>query len=146
MSERIWTDRLFGFREAAKTGSDTEFADAAYEIAGCGQGLTPSSDDLLTGYFLCAVSWRGRNAVQAAADRAARRTNDISGAFLASAGEGLYSEDILSLVRVLKADGSAEAVSAALDRVASFGSSSGCDFLTGLYFGILDYMAGKEAM
>ena len=33
--------------------------------------------------------------------------------------------------------GAAERLTA-MERVASFGSSSGCDFLTGFYFGLLD--------
>ena len=87
---------------------------------------------------------RGRDAARKAAYRAAERTNDISASLLRRAGDGLFSKDVLSLIGCLGEGGPKER--AALERVAAFGSSSGCDFLTGLYFGILDFTKGKEAM
>ena len=143
MYARFLAPRLMRLRQAAKE-SDESLISAAYDVAGCGEGLTPSSDDLLCGYLLCASAVRRRDAARKAAYRAAERTNDISASLLRRAGDGLFSKDVLSLIGCLGEGGPKER--AALERVAAFGSSSGCDFLTGLYFGILDFTKGKEAM
>lgn len=142
---RFFRPRFERLRRAAEE-DDEALTEAAYEAAGCGEGLTPSSDDLLCGYLLCASVARGRDAAKKAAYRASERTNDISAALLRRAGDGLFSKDVLSLIETLSGDGTAEETNEALKRVAAFGSSSGCDFLTGLYFGILDFTKGKEAM
>lgn len=142
---RFLAPRLERLRQAAKE-SDESLIAAAYDVAGCGEGLTPSSDDLLCGYLLCASLARGRDAAQKAAYRASQRTNDISASLLRRAGDGLFSQDALSLIGCLSRGGPAGETQAAIARVAAFGSSSGCDFLTGLYFGILDFTKGKEAM
>ena len=138
--------RFCRFRKIAQTGEDKAFIAAAYEIAGCGEGLTPSSDDLLSGYLLCASATRKKAVIKKAAYRAAAHTNDISAALLRHGGDGLFSKDILDLIGCLATGGSVTDVFSAFGRVAAFGSSSGCDFLTGLYFGIYDFWAGKEAM
>ncbi|MBR0163630.1 MAG: DUF2877 domain-containing protein [Lachnospiraceae bacterium] len=136
--------RIEAFRKAAAGSDDEAFIRAAYEISGCGEGLTPSSDDFLSGYLLCAGFIRGREVTKAAAYMAAERTNDISAALLKRSGEGLYSEDILALLTALGSADNEEEINRAISRVAEFGSSSGCDFLTGLYFGIKDLLVRKE--
>ena len=143
MYARFLAPRFIRLRQAAQE-SDESLISAAYDVAGCGEGLTPSSDDLLCGYLLCASIVRGRDVAAKAAYRAAERTNDISASLLRRAGDGLFSKDALSLIGCLGEGGPKERE--ALERVAAFGSSSGCDFLTGLYFGILDFINGKEAM
>ena len=143
MYARFLAPRFIRLRQAAQE-SDESLISAAYDVAGCGEGLTPSSDDLLCGYLLCASAVRGRDVAAKAAYRAAERTNDISASLLRRAGDGLFSKDVLSLIGCLGEGGTKERE--ALERVAAFGSSSGCDFLTGLYFGILDFINGKEAM
>ena len=136
---RFLAPRLERLRQVAKE-SDESLIAAAYDVAGCGEGLTPSSDDLLCGYLLCASFVRERDTVRKAAYRAAERTNDISASLLRRAGDGLFSRDVLSLIDCLNKGEPAEETQTAIARVAAFGSSSGCDFLTGLYFGILDFI------
>lgn len=65
------------------------------------------------------------------------KTNDISGSLLKHAGENMFSEDILQLLKGFESCDPA-LIRTALKRVSSFGSSSGCDFLTGMYYGVID--------
>ena len=118
--------RLEVLRRAVRAGDSTAALAAARRVAGCGPGLTPSSDDLLTAGL---------------ARAAAEETNDISAALLLRAGDGLYSEDVLALIACLRHGRDGQELTACLLRVARFGSSSGYDFLTGVYFGILDACA-----
>lgn len=132
--------RLEAFRRAARGDDGDAVARAAREMAGCGPGLTPSSDDLLCGYLVFMPNEDGkRTAAKKIADSAASRTNDISAALLRRGGEGLFSEDILHLVACLCHNSTDRELTTAMERVAAFGSSSGCDFLTGLYFGMMDF-------
>lgn len=75
------------------------------------------------------------------ASAAAAGTNDISAALLQRAGEGLFSEDVLALIGCLRRGNDGPELAGSLLRVASFGSSSGYDFLTGVYFGVPDACA-----
>lgn len=130
--------RLERLRSAARGGMAEEIIEAAGQMAGCGPGLTPSSDDLLCGYLAGLPVFRQGSLGGQAARAAASKTNDISAALLSRAGEGYVSWDILKLIDCLERDGAQEELQLALKRVADFGSSSGCDFLTGMYLGILD--------
>ncbi|OUN23248.1 hypothetical protein B5G34_04460 [Flavonifractor sp. An82] len=134
--------RLEVLRRAVRAGDSTAALAAARRVAGCGPGLTPSSDDLLCGYLSQlprSSQWADLTAGLARA--AAEETNDISAALLLRAGDGLYSEDVLALIACLRHGRDGQELTACLLRVARFGSSSGYDFLTGVYFGILDACA-----
>lgn len=138
----LLSPRLKTLRRAARAGDITAAAVAAGRMAGCGPGLTPSSDDLLCGYLAPLPSeepW-GEMASAIAAS-AAQNTNIISAALLLSAGDGYFSEDVLALMACLRTGTEGQALTRALLRVACFGSSSGYDFLTGVYFGVLDACA-----
>lgn len=131
--------RLQALRRAVLDGDPIAATITARHMAGCGPGLTPSSDDLICGYLALLPThgpWVGMAAQIAAA--AAGGTNDISAALLTRAGEGSFSEDVLALLACLRQGVEGMPLMAALLRVAGFGSSSGYDFLTGVYFGILD--------
>jgi len=135
---RFLRPRIEQFRQTAIRGSDAELYQAVQRMAGCGMGLTPSSDDFLCGYISAQPQndrQRGRNALMVEA--ACEKTNEISAALLRYAKDDLYSADILELYKDLHS-GDSRMIEAALKRVSSFGSSSGCDFLTGMYYGILD--------
>ncbi len=141
--------RLFA---AVAAGKAAEAGEAAAAIAGCGIGLTPSSDDLLTGYMamLHAMSAVGvlENIAPVAreiAGRAAQKTNRISGAFLLQSGEGYVSEDVLHLLRLLYSDSDALQIKQAAMRVAAFGSTSGSDMLTGIVLAIIHHDGGKNS-
>lgn len=141
--------RLFA---AVAAGEAAEAGEAAAAIAGCGIGLTPSSDDLLTGYMamlhaMSAVGVLGNIAPVAReiAGRAAQKTNRISGAFLLQSGEGYVSEDVLHLLRLLYSDSDALQIKQAATRVAAFGSTSGSDMLTGIVLAIIHHDGGKNS-
>ncbi len=131
--------RFFNLRLAVAGGRLGDMVSAAARLAGCGTGLTPSSDDLLCGYFWALLPRNPlRGPIEQMAEAAARRTNDISASLLQMAGRGFFSEDVLSLSAKLFQGGSEAPIRAALQRVSSFGCTSGRDFLTGGYFGIID--------
>lgn len=130
--------KIEAFREAVQNEEQETAVYAAGQLAGGGPGLTPSSDDFLCGYTASwpeKYPWEGF--AKAVTGAAASRTNDISGSLLKHAGEGMFSEDVLSLLEGF-ANCDTEQIRTALKRVACFGSSSGCDFLTGMYYGVID--------
>ena len=131
---------------------DPEAAERAAErIAGCGVGLTPSSDDLLNGFFSI-VSAKAQiegdhllsRTVSLAAAAAAGKTNRISGTFLLQVGNGQISEDVLSLLKLLFFQADADRIREAAIRVASFGSTSGTDTLTGIVLAIIHTSIWRE--
>lgn len=141
--------RLFA---AVAAGDAAEAGEAAARIAGCGVGLTPSSDDLLTGYMamlhaLSAIGVLGDVVplTRAMAARAAQKTNRISGAFLLQSGAGYVSEDVLRLLQLLCSDSDAQQIERAAARVAAFGSTSGGDMLTGIVLAIIHHDGGKNS-
>lgn len=133
--------------------NDAAAASAAACIAGCGIGLTPSSDDLLVGY-LCAfiaLSWemgRSRETVlavtRAAGAAAAGKTNSISGAFLLQSSNGFASEDVLKLFNIFFSGASLSQLIAAARRVLAFGSTSGTDILTGIVLSIQTHFRSEN--
>lgn len=139
-------NKLSGRKEAIKEGS-LQAGEWAGRLAGCGIGLTPSSDDLLIGYMSAYLSdsiAKGGSCeaayqiTKAMGDRAAEHTNTISGAFLKQCGRGLISEDMRKLICALYSDSEAETVRKYGQRIQSFGSTSGTDMLTGVVIAIDD--------
>ncbi len=125
------------------TGSPDALTEAGRKLAGCGPGLTPSSDDFLVG--LCAALWAAqaaglwpaaRRAPSALAAGAGACTGAVSAAGLAHAGGGLFSQDMLRLLAAVFSSGGPGEVQTAAAKVAAFGSTSGADTLAGLWFGI----------
>lgn len=117
----------------------------AGRLAGCGIGLTPSSDDLLIGYmaaFLAYSTAKGSSkediykVISVMGSMAAEHTNTISGAFLKQCGMGLLSEDMTKLMLGLFSDTEAEEVRKYGQRILSYGSTSGTDILTGVVLAI----------
>lgn len=131
--------RIETMRKAVREKREEAIIQSVRRMAGGGIGLTPSSDDFLCGY-LAGMSELGKSDLSERMMRAAAEcTNDISASLLLRAGEGLFSNDVLKLISCLEAGVEGAILEDALRRVAAFGSSSGCDFLTGLYFGIMDH-------
>lgn len=144
--------RLGELAEAVREVDAQKAAHAAARFAGCGPGLTPSSDDFLVGYFaaLRALSNAGRirdvrEILPIAAQSAAAKTNRISGTFLLQSGSGLVSSALLELLKVIFSGGCAAAIQAAAIRVGAVGSTSGSDTLSGLAFAILQHDGGKNS-
>ena len=130
--------RIEAFRQAVQNENLDAVVLTAKQMAGCGPGLTPSSDDFLCGYVAAwpdEKPWKGFSKDITSA--AAAETNDISGSLLKRAGEKMFSEDILQLLKGFES-GDTKQIRTALKKVSCFGSSSGCDFLTGMYYGVID--------
>lgn len=149
---RFIAPRISVLVSAMETEPDEKVVAAAAACAGCGMGLTPSSDDLLTGYFatyrlLCeAGNTRDRHEILPVMARAAAaKTNRISGTFLMDSADGLVSEDFLFLLQCIFSDAEKRVLSQAAARVASFGSTSGRDMLTGLILAIQHHNGGKNS-
>lgn len=131
--------RVKRFQTALKSGDPALAAAAASQMAGCGVGLTPSSDDLLCGYFL---AWQiltqkgGERAyldgLQAMAEKAAEKTNRISGAFLLQSARGYAAEEVLCLLERLFGGAEEASLKKAARRVLDIGATSGGDILTGV--------------
>ena len=132
--------RLF---DALHTGQIVEISAAAGAMAGCGPGLTPSSDDFLCGMMAAMLARGGaRGRVLRTMDITQRmgcaarvKTNVISGSFLIRSSQGLLSADVLDTVGQLFSNGPTQSLESAASRVISFGETSGTDILSGIYFG-----------
>lgn len=122
-------------------------AEAAYSIAGCGIGLTPSADDFLCGLMTSLQmealvrheTGRVTSLTAAMAEKAASRTNLVSGTFLREAGCGLVSQDVRELMKALYSSVLSQGVTTSAMNVIAFGETSGTDILTGIYFGQKNY-------
>ena len=131
--------RFCDLSKAIEAENAVAAAKAAERFAGCGMGLTPSSDDLLCGYLatlrLLAREQKRANlpaVLTQAALAAANKTNRISATFLLQCGEGLvnlYSYDLFFAIFTHEDE---EATRAAARRVLAIGSTSGADMLTGV--------------
>jgi hypothetical protein len=146
---RFMGPRAATLTRAVSSGEAEGAALAAEEAAGCGPGLTPSSDDLLTGYLgALRVLFNARGMpervemLRRMAERAACRTNRISASFLRYCGEGLASQSYLALLRLIFSDADDACVERAAEAVASVGSTSGGDMLTGLVLALTHHTEG----
>lgn len=123
---------------------------AAAGCAGCGIGLTPSSDDLLTGYFAtlhllfrAQKLFQEKTHISNMARAAAARTNAVSAAFLLHSGQGLANEAVCDLLRAMYTDHDQTAARNAIRRVLAIGSTSGADMLTGIWFALRYHIGGN---
>ena len=129
--------------DALHTGQIVEISAAAGAMAGCGPGLTPSSDDFLCGMMAAMLARGGaRGRVLRTMDITQRmgcaarvKTNVISGSFLIRSSQGLLSADVLDTVGQLFSNGPTQSLESAASRVITFGETSGTDILSGIYFG-----------
>lgn len=136
--------RLPSLNEAFIEGS-ARAVEQAGNLAGCGIGLTPSSDDLLIGSMSAyladskAKGYRYEEAysiTNAMGKNASVHTNIVSGAFLKQCGMGLLSDDMTKLMYAIYSDAEAETVRVCGQRIQNLGSTSGTDMLTGVVLAI----------
>lgn len=137
--------RIAHLLQTVKAQDYTAMVACAPGIAGCGMGLTPSSDDFLCGFMaalLAKAQSQGEDTASmkqlfdSIAKVAASKTNFISAAFLKSSAIGQLSEDTLLLLQVLFSKGSLTACKSAASNVAKFGATSGTDILCGIYLAL----------
>jgi hypothetical protein len=114
--------------------------DCARGMKGMGPGLTPAGDDfnagLLTGIWLnCSGEKKSRfNALSEKIYQAAKGNNPLSNAQLLHCAKGRFGPAVISLLYSLSSrDGE---IDASVRDVLTAGSTSGADYLTGLYFAI----------
>lgn len=110
------------------------------KIAGCGIGLTPSSDDFLCGLMAVLLSdavtknkyENTQKLTEEMAGRAILKTGFISGQFLRSSAEGYLSEDSLELMAQIYSNNDLQQLEKSALNVAKFGATSGIDTLCGV--------------
>ena len=148
---RLLAPRLEQLFSAVKLGAWDEATQAAASCAGCGMGLTPSSDDLLCGYFTTlhllyrANGNLGAKAhIQYMAQAAASKTNRISASFLLQSGMSLANEAVCDLFRSIFTDSDTCSANRAIARVLAIGSTSGADMLTGVTLALRQHIGGNE--
>lgn len=136
---RFLAPRLERLRAAVSAGTRDAAIETAGRMAGCGMGLTPSSDDLLTGYFLTHfLLCRGertahlRDLIPRMAQAAAEKTNRVSATFLLQSGEGLANRAVFDLFRSVFQFHDEAAAGRAIERILTIGATSGADMLTGV--------------
>ncbi|WP_313134417.1 DUF2877 domain-containing protein [Anaerocolumna sp.] len=138
--------KLPGLNEAIKK-RDSQAGEHAEGIAGCGIGLTPSSDDMLMGYMsacLADTKAKGQDyeeiskVTYAMGNKASERTNTISGAFLKQCAMGLLSEDMTGLLCTIYSDTDIEILKKSAECILNFGSTSGIDMLAGVVLAIVN--------
>ncbi len=124
----------------------------AGSLAGCGVGLTPSSDDFLCGLMAALYAQAAAGilteeyavkAAQALARGACPKTGEISAAFLRHAASGRFDESILALAAAFFSFATLPVLRQATKKLIAHGSSSGCDILTGFCFGLLPQINEK---
>lgn len=148
---RFLAPRLERLFYAVSLGAGEEAAQAAANCAGCGMGLTPSSDDLLSGYFttlhlLFRAEKRPEDKaiISNMAQAAAEKTNRISGTFLLHSGMALANTAICDLDRSIFTFMDQAAANRAIARVLAIGSTSGADMLTGMALALRQHIGGNE--
>ncbi len=126
-------------------------AEAAANCAGCGMGLTPSSDDLLCGYFTtlhllfrASGNAKEKESISRMAQAAAERTNRISGTFLLHSGLALANAAIFDLFHNSFSNFDSIAANNAIARVRDIGSTSGADMLTGIVLALRQHIGGNK--
>ncbi len=109
---------------------------------GLGLGLTPSGDDRLVGLSLIfsipnSPLYPDFHRIQTIISEAGALTNEISYAVLKHASKGRFNEWLNDLQTALIDKKSEENLKVHLDHVASIGSRSGIDMLTGVLHGLM---------
>lgn len=148
---RFLEPRINELTAAVSLGAEDAAIQAARRVAGCGMGLTPSSDDLLAGYLftlhlVLREQGRGdtRRMIPRMAQAAAERTNRISATFLLQSGEGLANAAICDLFRSMLQYMDPAAARRALERVFEIGSTSGADMLAGIALALRKHYGGNQ--
>ncbi len=135
--------RIEEFNAAFNDGFYDKAVQLSENIAGCGPGLTPSSDDFLLGYILAHYSFSNINGcnvnkelLKSIAYAAAQKTNTISGNFLKQAGDGLCPLSLLNLLRAYHTNEDDDYFKTQLHNIANIGATSGKDILTGVFYAL----------
>jgi len=141
---------LLALAEALISGDQALFVAASEEMAGFGQGLTPSGDDFLAGVY-SALRFRHQSclptvftpgAIAKAASAASRKTSGFSGFLLESAASGQIAEPLSDWLDAVHR-GDAEGAVALVGSIAALGHSSGLDCFAGMVLALQLAMGGS---
>ncbi len=160
-TEIVASDLLFGtvkkespiFQQASKSLANIlectwrfELPDTSgiNDLIGLGIGLTPSGDDLLTGYMAglwCAARRESKrlyflSMFCEAVLKLSERTNDISRTYLYHATRGHVSSRLVDLASAICSGADLNHVRACTDAAMQMGHTSGMETVTGLLFGL----------
>ncbi len=116
-------------------------------LLGLGAGLTPSADDILTGFFYCWTRQPGGGTFRADLCQklgrlAWARTTSVSACYLTAAAQGAYFE---LLDRLLRATFGEYDLKSAIDNLLSVGSCSGGEMAAGLLLGCWFYQTQNHS-
>ena len=108
---------------------------------GRGPGLTPSGDDLLVG-LMAVLHWAGRSCcckpiLAYLQEKGRARTTAVSFEYLYYAAQGIFSQEILELLRAMTEAGPC---GPAFSRLLAVGHSSGADTILGMLAGLELFM------
>ena len=114
------------------------------DLVGLGTGLTPSGDDILTGYLAglwCAVRAKPErraflSAVSELVIRSSERTNDIARTYLRLAARGQVSSRLFDLAEAICTGAGPERVSEVAEAAMQVGHTSGMESVYGLLLGL----------
>ncbi len=129
---------------AATAAFDFAAAGRMGDLVGLGMGLTPTGDDLLTGYLAglwCTVRGKPQRGhfLRLLSERVIQwsaRTNDIARTYLCLAARGLVSSQVLDLAAAIGAGADRAIVQACAEAALQVGHSSGLETVRGLLLGL----------
>ena len=129
---------------AARALQADEAARALERLIGRGPGLTPSGDDLITGFLAGLFSTTGDDRARRAfleafcltVAAAAAATADISRAYLTHAAAGWFAEPLVTLARQIGAGADRGAIESATTAALRVGHTSGGAGVFGLLLGL----------
>lgn len=134
--------RFLNFIKSILEGSHKEIAEAAYEIAGFGLGLTPSADDFLTGFmtgcvYMSKIYCRDSTKIEimnlGIYKTAGKRTTRISEGMLKAASEGKTGEAVMNMMNALLNQKYFRSFENSFSSLLNFGETSGTDTALGIY-------------
>ena len=113
-------------------------------FTGRGKGLTPSGDDILTGFTLALMTFgRFYNWTRAIrSEVTTKATTMISTAYLNALLEGYASENFMQLITLID-ENDVDIIEKVIKKVQSYGHTSGNDTLFGFFLG-LKFLINKE--
>ena len=128
----------------ATRGCDANAASMLEPLIGLGPGLTPSGDDLITGYLTglwCTSKGKAERlsfllGLGKAVVELSKRTNDISRTYLFHATRGLASSQLVNLAVAICTGAGDDRVMQYASSAMQSGHTSGMDAVTGLLFGL----------
>lgn len=142
--EQFIKKRFLNFIESYIDESIELIADTTKNIAGFGAGLTPSTDDFISGlmisriYLFDYMSKDVKNALKFNEQLIMKidgKTTTVSEEMLKFSSKGEVNENIRNLMLTLISDTAFDEFTNSLKTVAKFGETSGTDIISGIYIG-----------